>query len=217
MTDRSDQRNCFFRVHCGGMTQRTKKVVEDGARRVRLRTNIQHVLLHTIATAGILSVALLMPNAFRVLAMFDGGKKRLQNPKYLFGTAFEKLLLKKMIVLEQGKNGKLVRLTKEGEQALAFMVAHKPDSREHRSWDGRFRMVTYDIHESRKKVRVRLKELLCAFGFYKLQNSVWVYPYDCEALIIMLKADFKIGAEVLYAVVEKIENDKKLKEHFGLR
>ena len=194
-----------------------KKQVEIGAKQVRLRTNIQQVLLRTIATAGVLSVAMLAPNAFRVLAMFDGGKKRLQNPKYLFGTAFEKLLLKKMIVLEQGKKGKRVRLTKEGERTLARMLAHNPDVRRHRGWDKRWRMVTYDIRENRRVLRMKLVEYLRAFGFYKLQNSVWIYPYDCEALLILLKADFKLGNEVLYAVVEKIENDGKLKEYFNLK
>ncbi len=195
---------------------RIKKSIEVEARKVRLRTNIQHVLLHTIAGVGVLSVALLAPNAFQVLRMFDGGKKRMQNPKYLFGTAFEKLLIKNLIILEQGKNGKYVRLTTEGEHALAEMVAKKPDTRVHRRWDKRWRMVTYDIKENRKMVRRRLRSLLQCFGFFRLQDSVWVYPYDCEALVILLKADFKIGTEVLYVVVEKIENDKKLKDHFEL-
>ena len=194
-----------------------KKGIEADARKVRLRTNIQHVLLHTIAGVGVLSVALLAPNALRVLAMFDGGKRRLQNPKYLFGSAFEKLLLRKMIVIEQGKNGKYVRLTTEGEHALAKMLARKPDSRVLRRWDKRWRMVTYDISESRRAIRARLQELLRTFGFFRLQNSVWVYPHDCEALVILLKTDFKIGTEVLYAVVEKIENDQHLREHFRLK
>jgi hypothetical protein len=74
------------------MNNLAKKAVERGAKTVRRRTNIQHVLLRTIATAGVLSVALLAPNALQVLRMFDGGKSRRMNPKYLFGSAFEKLL-----------------------------------------------------------------------------------------------------------------------------
>ncbi len=97
------------------------------------------------------------------------------------------------------------------------MVASSPDTRKHHRWDKRWRMVVYDIKENRRGVRVKLQELLRGFGFYKLQNSVWIYPYDCEALMILLKADFKIGTDVLYAVVEKIENDQKLKTHFGLK
>ena len=194
-----------------------KKVVESGARKVRRRTNIEHVLLRTIMTAGVLSVALLAPNAMRILAMFDGGKQRSTDPKYLFGSAFERLLSKRLIILEQTPRGKFVRLTEEGKEQLALLVAKRPDTRLRKRWDGRWRIVTYDIKEERKSLRAQLTRLLSNFGFYRLQNSLWVYPYDTEALLILLKAHYKLGSEVLYGVMEKIENDKKLRAHFKLK
>lgn len=199
------------------MKYRTKKIVEAEARRVRRRTSIQHVLLHTIAAAGVLSVALLAPNALQMLSMFDGGKARRMNPKYLFPSAFDRLLAKGLIRIERTGKGSSVRLTEDGKIELAKHVARRPDPRTHRRWDKRWRMVIYDIREQHKAVRLRLKELLCAFGFYRLQDSVWVYPYDSEALLILLKAHFRIGNEVRYLVVEHIENDRKLKSVFGLR
>ncbi len=54
-------------------------------------------------------------------------------------------------------------------------------------------------------------------GFARLQDSVWVYPYDCEDLMALLKADLKIGMAVLYMIVEHIENDKHLRAHFSLK
>lgn len=197
--------------------KRGKKVVEAGARKVRLKTSIQHVILHTVAAAGLLSVALLAPNALQVLRMFDRGRARRMNPKYLFAPAFQRLLMKGLVVFEEGKHGKSVRLTEAGEYELARMVARRPDTRTHRRWDGRWRLVIYDIREERTWARVQLRELLRTYGFHKLQNSVWVYPYDCEALVILLKSNFKIGWEALYLVVEKIEGDELLKKHFGLK
>ena len=194
-----------------------KKTVEEGAKKVRIRTNIEHVLLHTVATAGVLSIMLLAPNALRVLAMFDGGKRRSKNPKYLFGSALERLLGKRLIVLQQPPKGKFVRLTDAGKKALALRVAHTPDSRRPRRWDGRWRVVTYDIREAKKGLRQKLAQTLRTFGFYRLQNSLWVYPYDTEALLILLKAHYQIGGEVLYGVMEKIENDGKLRKHFSLK
>ena len=54
-------------------------------------------------------------------------------------------------------------------------------------------------------------------GFVRLQDSVWVFPYDCEEFISLLKANLKIGAAVFYMVVAQIENDKHLRAHFGLK
>ena len=199
------------------MSKDTKKVVEQGARKVRRNTSIRHVLLRTIAGAGLLSVALLAPNAMQVLRMFDGGKRRKMDPKYLFGTTFEKLLLRGMVVIVHKDGGKYVKLTAEGKHELARMVGRSPDERKHKRWDKRWRIVIYDIKEERRLLRMRLQGILSTFGFYKLQNSVWIYPYDSEALVTLLKADFRIGGEVLYMVVEQVENDRKIRDHFGLK
>lgn len=191
--------------------------LEQEARVIRRKTNIQKVVLRTIAGAGVLSLALLAPNAMQILQVLDGKKTRKQNPKYLIGTAFEKLCARGLISIEHSTNGKRVRLTEEGKIALANMVARSPDSRKIKRWDKRWRMVIYDIREGRKEIRQKLQRTLQSFGFYKLQQSVWIYPHDSEALLILLKANFKVGREVLYIIVEKVEQDKHLKEYFGLK
>ena len=66
------------------------------------------------------------------------------------------------------------------------------------------------------KIRDRLRITMRGLGFARLQNSVWVYPYDCEDLMALLKADLKLGVAVLYMVVEHIENDKHLRAQFAL-
>lgn len=53
-------------------------------------------------------------------------------------------------------------------------------------------------------------------GFVRLQDSVWVYPYDCEDFVALLKAELKIGKDVLYAIVDTIEQDKNLRRYFNL-
>ena len=54
------------------------------------------------------------------------------------------------------------------------------------------------------------------YGFVRLQDSVWIYPYDCEDLISLAKTNFRIGADVLYMIVERLEHDTHLREHFSL-
>src|SRR3989344_1501381 len=46
--------------------------------------------------------------------------------------------------------------------------------------------------------------------------AVWVYPYDCEEFIALLKAELKIGRSVLYVIADSIEQDKILRSHFNL-
>jgi CRISPR-associated endonuclease Cas2 len=74
----------------------------------------------------------------------------------------------------------------------------------------------FDIPEKRRAVRDQLRQTLNNIGFIKLQNSVWVYPYECSELISLLKSDFKIGKDVLYLTVTEIENDEFLRKHYQL-
>lgn len=70
--------------------------------------------------------------------------------------------------------------------------------------------------ESRKSDRENLRHTLISIGFMKLQDSVWIYPYDCEDLITLLKADMEIGKDILYMIVEALEDDKHFRKYFKL-
>ncbi len=190
--------------------------LEKEAKVVRRNTSIQRIILQTIATAGFMSVTLLAPNALQALRIFDGGKRRKLDPKYFIGSTFEKLYARGLVSIEHSQKGKVARLTKEGEKALARMVLRTPQVKTKR-WDKRWRIVIYDIKEKRRGTRILLRRTLETFGFCRLQHSVWLYPHDCEEVIMLLKAHFKIGQEVLYMIVEKIENDQKYREYFNLK
>lgn len=83
-------------------------------------------------------------------------------------------------------------------------------------WDKKWRIVIFDIPEKRRRTRDEVRRLLTSVGFYRLQNSVWVYPYDFEDIIGLLKTDLGIGKDVLYIIADEIENDKYLRQHFHL-
>lgn len=44
--------------------------------------------------------------------------------------------------------------------------------------DGKWQMLIFDIPEDKKKFRELLRKMLYLLGYQKLQQSVWVCPYD---------------------------------------
>ena len=115
---------------------------------------------------------------------------------------------------EDGKS--YTRLTKSGEEKLVRyelgeMAVEKP-----KHWDGKWRLVIFDIRERRRTTRDLLRQQLQGLGLVRLQNSVWVYPYDFSELTVLFKADAMIGKDILYLTVEELENDSWLRKHFGL-
>ena len=180
------------------------------------RKNIQKIILRTIFSVGVLSVVVVAPNVLSVLKQLEGSSKRKKNFKYSRNDSFTRLKEKGLIEIIDINGKRVARVTKKGEEKLDFLDRHNFKLKIPKKWDSRWRIVIFDIKESRSKTRFLLRKTLLQIGFVRLQNSVWLYPYDCEDLISLLKADFKIGKDVLYMIVEKLENDWHLRKTFNL-
>lgn len=190
--------------------------VESGARKKRIRRNVQAGLLAAVALSGVVLVAAVAPNLPMALEKLPSLRRA--KLRYQYKTALGRLAALGYISFEKRAGKSYARITGAGREKLAFELEKKRlDLSKKRRWNGRWRVVIFDIPEWRRKIRDRLRILMQELGFVRLQDSVWVFPYDCEEFIALLKAELKIGSAVLYMVVEEIENDKHLREHFGLK
>jgi DNA-binding transcriptional regulator PaaX len=176
----------------------------------------QKIILGTIAAAGIISVAVLAPNALQAFGMISKAMERKR--KYEIKSSLSKLVDRNFIKFVKNKNGNTVaRLTEKGEKILRLAEINEYKIKRPKNWDGKWRVIIFDIKEERKSTRNKIRHTLKAIGFCQLQKSVWVYPYDCEDFITLLKADFKIGKDLLYMIVWKMEYEKPLLNYFGLK
>ena len=84
-------------------------------------------------------------------------------------------------------------------------------------WDGKWRVLMFDIKERRRRIRTQLRKLLQSAGFVRLQNSVWVHPYPCDEFVALVRAHLASGVgELRFIIAEALESDKSLREHFRL-
>ena len=175
------------------------------------KTEVQQTILSCVATAGVIGIALLAPNALQMLKIFDKdtGKRKTHS----INVSRERLIKKGLI---KNRNG-FLELTGKGERVLESIENRHYKIKKPRRWDQKWRIIIFDIPTCKNKLRDQTRLTLKAVGFVKLQDSVWVYPYNCEDLINLIKADFKIGKDLLYIVADKIENDLKLRKHFELK
>lgn len=183
------------------------------------RIKIGKIILGVIATAGILGIAAVAPNTLRVLDLFYDKKKSkydIYKKRYYVNTALDRLRNRGLIEFKKENEKTFVRLTNKGAGELLRYQLQETVIKKPKIWDKKWRVIIFDIKEKRRFVRDEFRNELVNLGFLKLQNSVWVHPYDCEEIIIMLKSYLQIGKDILYMNVEKIENDKWLKHEFGL-
>lgn len=69
---------------------------------------------------------------------------------------------------------RLHRLTEAGR--LEALGGRDPDAAWNRRWDGRWRLVLFDVPEAKSSARNKLRHYLQKRGFGYLQNSVWITP-----------------------------------------
>ena len=109
-----------------------------------------------------------------------------------------------------------VVLTKLGKQ---YAVRYDPENISIKipaRWDGKWRVVIFDIPEKRKGARDALRWELKKLGFVELQRSVWVFPYECRDQIDFIVEMFEIREHVYFLEVSHITQDAKLRLHFDL-
>ena len=106
-------------------------------------------------------------------------------------------------------------LTKKGKmKTLTYRFQNMIIKRE--NWDGRWRVVIFDIPEKIKKARDALREKLKELGFYELQKSVLVFPYQCQDEIEFIIEFFNLRKYVRFGILEYIDNELHLKKIFKL-
>ena len=177
---------------------------------------VAKIVLKTIAVAGLLSVVMVAPNALQVLKMFNPGLKNNTRRTYYFLNVVDKLLSKGFIRFIRKKKTCYLALTGSGEKELARYMFFEKHIEIPKRWDGKFRLVIFDIQETNRNLREGFRKWLKQLGFIRLQHSVWVYPYECQEIVLMIKTHFGIGKRILYITADYVENNQWLKEKFNL-
>jgi CRISPR-associated endonuclease Cas2 len=119
------------------------------------------------------------------------------------------------VVLPDGKVK--ITLTKQGRKKVLAYDLDKISLKKN-SWDGIWRLVIFDIPDDQKKAREALRQKIKEMGFYSLQKSVFITPYECENEIDFVCSIFDIDRNnVLILEVNKFEGAEKLIHYFKLK
>ena len=181
----------------------------------RVKGTLSQEILRKLLLGGAYFIAAQSPyfwlNFYK--AIFSGRKIRFDEKQV--SDVFRYLKNKGLIIFEKKNNQIYIRLTKAGEKEAGKYQINKLKIKIPKKWDGKWRVIIFDIPEKerirRNAFRGKLKEL----GFYSLQKSVWVYPYPCEKEINLLREFFNLSKRNLMVLeVSKMEGDKFLRKTF---
>lgn len=128
----------------------------------------------------------------------------------------KRLEKQKMVVIKETPEQQIVELTEKGKTRILRYAVGEFNIRKQDRWDGKWRIIIYDVSDKRKRSRDILRSTLQRMGFLKLQKSVYLFPFPCGEEIEFLRAYYGLDQEVTMLVTSKIENDDAYRKYFGI-
>lgn len=89
--------------------------------------------------------------------------------------------------------------------------------KKNKKWEGKWFLIFFDVPEIQRNKRDYLRRFLLKMGFFQYQKSVYLFPYECEKEIILIKKIIKGARYIKYIIAEKIEDEENTKNYFNLQ
>ncbi|MDD5147078.1 MAG: hypothetical protein PHV63_00810 [Candidatus Daviesbacteria bacterium] len=182
-------------------------------------------IIYFLGMGAILTATIFMPGLGYVARMIDRAKKdhdwresqrqwKKFNP-HILKRNLKRLRDQKIVEIVEKDGQEIVKLTQKGHTKYLKFKLEKL-SLQGKKWDGKWRIVIYDIAKFKKNQVSAFRNILKYINFFQLQKSVYLTPYPCEEQILYLREYFGIDEEVLLIRADKIENEAFYKQYFGL-
>jgi len=179
------------------------------------KSEISKDIFSWLLIAGAVYIAASSPYFIRNL--LTGYKKWQKYPKRKVYDTFYMLRKKGYINIEKRNRQIYISLTKEGKKKAGMFQIDAFTIKKPKKWDKKWRIVIFDIAQLKKTYREAFRGKLKELGFYPLQKSVWVYPFDCQAETELLKDFFGLSdQEMRLIVADNISKDDQLRKSFKL-
>lgn len=192
--------------------------LRGSAKRVSKRDRAIQVILLVLVVAGAVSIAVIAPSilaGFAQLGLLPRSKDA-RKEHYIRKTV-KRMAEENMVDVYQDTNGDtVVSITNTGRLFLAKKRLKDIVVERTKKWDGRWRIVSFDVRECKRQSRDELRNVLRSLGFVYVQRSLWAFPYPCDEVITEIAAALSIDDAVLYMTVMSTNKDDWLRKKFRL-
>src|SRR4030042_3139621 len=185
------------------------------------KREITKTILKSILLAGGFYIACSSPRfARKALPMiFKKIQYKIKNRQRekAFHRSFYYLLRRQYINVEYQGKQMHITLTKEGKKLAGKYQIDDLKIKKPKKWDGRWRILIFDIHSIHKVKREALRGKLKELGLFQLQKSVWICPYNFQNEVGILRNFFALSRdEIQIIIADAIESDREARQFFRL-
>lgn len=177
------------------------------------RGELAKEILKGLALGGFIVACVAMPNLAQVAKLFNSRGWRDQ---YRVRQAVRRLQKKRMVRIINKNGNDVVEITEPGKKKVLEYNLGTIQLDRKKKWDGKWRIVMFDIPESKKRVRNAISFKIKDIGMYPIQKSVFVFPHPCKDEIDFVGEIFGVRKNIVYVEATHIEGAEKMKRHFGV-
>lgn len=176
--------------------------------------SIAKCVLGVLGVAGVLTIAAVAPNSVQMLKMF-GLKDKRYKTKSVY-SSLRRMQNQRLIEITDKGDQTIISITEKGKKKFLSFNFEMMTVPIPKKWDGKWRIVGFDIPEKKKQAREALRNKMRELGFMTLQKSLFVLPYDCKKEIEFIGEIFGVYKHIVYAEASFISNQEYYKEQFNL-
>lgn len=114
---------------------------------------------------------------------------------------FQRLRRQGCIKIEKEEHEIRISLTDEGKKMAGWLQIDALKIKPSKKWDKKWRIVIFDIAQLKKFYREAFRGKLKELGFYPLQKSVWIHPYNCYDEIELLRNFFGLTHKEMRLII----------------
>lgn len=177
------------------------------------RGELAKEILKGLALGGFIILCFAMPNLAQVVDLF---KPRNSRDRYRVRQALSGLQKKKMVRIISRKGHDVVEITALGKNRVLEYDLENIKLNHKQKWDGKWRIVMFDIPQTKKRVRDAVSFKIKDIGMYPIQKSVFVFPHKCKDEIDFVGEIFGVRRNIIYIEASHIDDAEKVKRHFGI-
>lgn len=118
--------------------------------------------------------------------------------------------------IKKANEAEQISLNEKGKARWLKYQFHNLQIVKSKHWDKKWRIVLFDIPETKKKIRDALRRKLKDLGFLEFQKSVFIYHLPCRNEINFIINFFNIEENVFY-LETPISPDDNFRKHFNLK
>ncbi|OHA84073.1 MAG: CRISPR-associated endonuclease Cas2 [Candidatus Yonathbacteria bacterium RIFCSPLOWO2_01_FULL_47_33b] len=170
-------------------------------------------ILIGLANTGLLVACLAMPGLTKIIPLFDPKNVK---EKYRVNRTLTSLQKNKLVNIYTKNGNEVIEITKAGKKKVLEYNLDELKLNVPKKWDGWWRIVMFDIPESKRRSRSAVSRKIKELGLYPIQKSVFVSPYLCKNEIDFVGEFFGVRDNIIYIKAKEIEGVSELKEYFRI-